>query len=294
MECIYEQDYVADINELRLTYPEYEHLSPAEALDDFVTRVDHYRPHYLPLSDTSDPTRSYIKLINGGARIIVSRVNGYLPTRIVFFLMNVNPEQHTIWLAQPAASQADNGLGAEGHLYSRALYRFLATRQTPAPIAVWTATRQRALATAQFFPDNVVSAQASLCEQEMGAVAGLSDDQIQQHHAAEHACFLANPYLHRYPRGESYRDLAVRLENIIMQLERERKHVLIIAHKSVLRCIYAYFVETREAEIPFVDLAYGEIVEISPRAYGAFEGRYEVATGRVVLEATLRPHIEPA
>lgn len=39
---------------------------------------------------------------------------------------------------------------------------------------------------------------------------------------------------------QSYHDLAVRLESVIMELEREKNDVLIIAHETVLRCLYAY------------------------------------------------------
>lgn len=48
------------------------------------------------------------------------------------------------------------------------------------------------------------------------------------------------PYKHRYPRAESYHDLSVRLEPIIIELEREPSDVVLIGSASVIRCLMAY------------------------------------------------------
>lgn len=52
-----------------------------------------------------------------------------------------------------------------------------------------------------------------------------------------------DPYHHRYPRGESYHDLANRLWPVMLEMEREMSDLLIIAHESVLRVLCAYFME---------------------------------------------------
>ncbi|CAG8710017.1 555_t:CDS:1, partial [Scutellospora calospora] len=44
----------------------------------------------------------------------------------------------------------------------------------------------------------------------------------------------------------SYHDLAVRLEPIILELEHEKNDVLIIAHETVLKCLYAYLFDQPE------------------------------------------------
>ena len=46
----------------------------------------------------------------------------------------------------------------------------------------------------------------------------------------------------RYPRGESYEDVVVRLESVIMELERQ-ENVLVVGHQAVLRCVLAYFLD---------------------------------------------------
>lgn len=61
---------------------------------------------------------------------------------------------------------------------------------------------------------------------------------------------------------QSYHDLAVRLEPIILELEREQNDLLIIAHESVLRVLYGYLMACNAADIPFLEFPRDEIIEV--------------------------------
>ena len=63
---------------------------------------------------------------------------------------------------------------------------------------------------------------------------------------------------------QSYHDLAVRLEPIILELEREQNDLLIIAHESVLRVLYGYLMACNAADIPFLQFPRDEIIEVRP------------------------------
>ena len=41
--------------------------------------------------------------------------------------------------------------------------------------------------------------------------------------------------------GESYLDVIERVRPVIIELERQRRSIVIVCHLAVLRCIYAYF-----------------------------------------------------
>lgn len=69
-------------------------------------------------------------------------------------------------------------------------------------------------------------------------------------------------YHHRFPRAESYHDVAVRLEPIILELEREQNDLLIIAHESVLRVLYGYLMACNASDIPSLSFPRDEIVEV--------------------------------
>jgi 6-phosphofructo-2-kinase / fructose-2,6-biphosphatase 4 len=59
----------------------------------------------------------------------------------------------------------------------------------------------------------------------------------------------------------------VRLEPIILELEREQTDLLIIAHESVLRVLYAYLMHCSTMDIPILKFPRDEIIEIIPAAY---------------------------
>lgn len=61
--------------------------------------------------------------------------------------------------------------------------------------------------------------------------------------------------------------MAVRLEPIILELEREQNDLLIIAHESVLRVLYAYLMHCSTMDIPKLKFPRDHIIEIIPAAY---------------------------
>lgn len=67
--------------------------------------------------------------------------------------------------------------------------------------------------------------------------------------------------------SQSYHDLAVRLEPIILELEREQNDLLIIAHESVVRVLYSYLMHCSTMDIPKLKFPRDEIIEIIPAAY---------------------------
>lgn len=67
-------------------------------------------------------------------------------------------------------------------------------------------------------------------------------EQIQAKYPEEFKARDQNKFAYRYPRGESYEDLVVRLEPVMMELERQG-NVLVVSHQAVLRCVLAYFLD---------------------------------------------------
>jgi 6-phosphofructo-2-kinase / fructose-2,6-biphosphatase 2 len=81
-------------------------------------------------------------------------------------------------------------------------------------------------------------------------------------------------YNYRYRGGESYRDVVIRLEPIIMELERS-ENILIVTHQAVLRCIYAYFKEKNQSESPWMAVSsQSEKIHSSPRANIIIRSRF--------------------
>ena len=59
----------------------------------------------------------------------------------------------------------------------------------------------------------------------------------------------------------------VRLEPVLVELEREQEDILIIGHASVIRCLLAYLIGLPASEIPAIEVARGDLYEVIPASY---------------------------
>lgn len=107
--------------------------------------------------------------------------------------------------------------------------------QDDRPITVWTSTLKRTIATARFLPKHYKQLQwKALDELGSGLCDGLTYEEINRLYPADFSARDKDKYNYRYPGGESYRDVVIRLEPIIMELERS-ENILIITHQAILR-----------------------------------------------------------
>jgi 6-phosphofructo-2-kinase/fructose-2,6-biphosphatase 2 len=119
-------------------------------------------------------------------------------------------------------------------------------------LTVWTSTLKRTIATARFLPEAYTQLQwKALDELDAGVCDGMTYAEIKEKYPEDFAARDDDKYNYRYRGGESYRDVVIRLEPIIMELERS-ENILIVTHQAVLRCIYAYFKEKDQAESPWM------------------------------------------
>lgn len=273
LECLYgeEVDQVdTHVSELRLTIPEYDiSVSDEEALSDFKARINNYRRDYVTLCKAARQDLAYIQIFDGGDRIVVNQISGFLPAKILFYLMNLRHASRSIYLCQAVAQPSQ-------------LARILAA---DAPV-VWTDISPAATALSQPLRPLAVRVRSTLSRLNLGIVEDLAEDQVQAQHPAEHKRHCQDPYHHRFPRAESYHDLVVRLEPIIMELERDAHSILIVADATVLRCIYAYYIEASPFVIPSLVLDPAEVILLQPMAYGCSESRFSLDTAQ-----ELRPKI---
>src|SRR5262249_29633246 len=87
----------ANVRKNKLNLPDYDGMSPDEALPDFHARIAHYARSYRQVGDDEG---SYVKVIDAGRKVITSGIEGYLSSRLAFFLMQIRPTERTIWLTR--------------------------------------------------------------------------------------------------------------------------------------------------------------------------------------------------
>ncbi|MFT3766706.1 MAG: 6-phosphofructo-2-kinase/fructose-2,6-bisphosphatase [Minicystis sp.] len=269
----------ANVRETKLSMPDYVGVDPEEAVRDFRARIAHYERVYEPLDDSDG---SYIKIIDVGQKVVLNKMNGYLPGRLVPLVINLHVAPRPIWLSRHGESAfnvlgiigGDADLSPAGEEYSRELATFVRGRQSPdATVTVWTSTLRRTIQTAQPFTDKPASFRA-LDEIDAGICDGMTYEQIREQMPDVYAARKADKFRYRYPRGESYEDVIQRLDPMIIQLERQRSPVLLIGHQAVLRAIYAYLMDRPPTECPRLEIPLHTVIELTPTAYGCKEERF--------------------
>ena len=211
----------------------------------------------------------------------------------MYFLLNAQLAFRPIYLCRHGKSEdnmagkigGDSALSPPGREFALRLRRFMESLPPAArPSAVWTSTLRRTIQTAR--PLGAAWPQVqwrALDEIDAGSCEGLTYAEIKVNMPDEYAARLQDKLRYRYPRGESYLDVIQRLEPVIIEIERQRSPVLIVAHQAVLRCLYAYFMSRRVEEVPHLEMPLHVVIRLTPSSYGVQEERTELlpSEGRV-------------
>ena len=169
----------------------------------------------------------------------------------------------------------DAQLSPRGEAYARALPS-LVRRSVgdDRKLTIWTSTLQRTIRTARFLPKGHEFLQwKALDEINSGMCDGLTYEEIEEHYPEDFRARDDDKYNYRYRGGESYRDIVIRLEPIIMEIERG-EDIVIVTHQAVLRCIYAYFMNVPQERSPWMEVPLHTLIKLTPKAYHTHEERF--------------------
>ncbi|KAK6122138.1 hypothetical protein DH2020_044117 [Rehmannia glutinosa] len=251
---------------------------------DFKVRLENYEKVYEPVEEGS-----YIKMIDmvsgHGGQIQVNNISGYLPGRIVFFLVNTHLTPRPILLTRHGESRdnvrgrigGDSVISDSGELYAKKLANFVEKRlKNEKAASIWTSTLQRTILTASPIAGFPKIQWRALDEINAGVCDGMTYEEIKKNMPEEYESRKKDKLRYRYPRGESYLDVIQRLEPVIIELERQRAPVVVISHQAVLRALYAYFADRPLKEIPHIEMPLHTIIEIQMGVTGVQEKRYKL------------------
>ncbi|KAL1947499.1 hypothetical protein VTO73DRAFT_13223 [Trametes versicolor] len=264
--------------------PDYKDMSREEARADFERRIREYEAVYETITE---PHLSYLRIKNVGTQVTLCHIHGYLQSRIAFYLMNLHLKPRSIFFSRHGESQfnvegligGDSLLSERGMRYAKTLPSLITDNIGDAPLTVWTSTLQRTIQTAQDLPYPKLTWK-SLDELDAGVCDGMTYEEIEQAYPDDFANRDEDKFNYRYRGGESYRDVVVRLEPVIMELERQ-ENILIIGHQAILRCLYAYFHDLPQADLPYIKIPLHTVIKLTPKAYGCDEERYTLPIGAV-------------
>lgn len=257
-----------------------EFISPA----DYETRVAYYRQGYSPVEEEEG---SYIKMVDNGRRLEIHQIHGFLPAKVAAFVLNLHTQPRSIFLVRSGESEdnvkgqlgGDAGLSPRGLQFADALAAHLASSETGVDcsrLCVWTSCLQRALQTASPIPCGRTVQWQALREIDTGVCDGLTQEEVKARFPQEFWSYQQDPLHYRYPRAENYRDVVARLEPLIFELEQQREPICVVAHQAALRCLYAYFLDVPQQEIPYLSIPLHSVTRLDPRAYVCQEKRVKI------------------
>lgn len=162
-------------------------------------------------------------------------------------------------------------MSSRGQQYAKLLPTLVKNSAGDLPLTCWTSTLKRTGQTARYLEYEKLSWKA-LDELDSGVCDGLTYAEIEKQYPQDFKARDEDKYNYRYLGGESYRDVVIRLEPIIMELERS-ENILIVTHQAVLRCIYAYFMGVNQEKSPWMEVPLHTLIKLTPRAYKTEEER---------------------
>ena len=270
----------ANLRETKLSSPDYAGVDEASALTDFRARIAHYESAYKTLRDDEG---AWLRIVDRGRQVEIHEVWGWIPGRIVSFLTNLQVTRRPVWLTRHGESLwnavgrigGDPELSPRGREFAENLACFVRRHfGRDSDLDVWTSTLRRTIETAA--PLGIEPGQwKALDEIHAGVCDGMTYREIAATMPAEFEARRRDKFSYRYPRGESYQDVVQRVDRVIIELERYRTPVLVIAHRAVLRALRAYFRQLPPAETPFLPMPLHTLLQLTPSAYGCEEVRVE-------------------
>eukprot|EP01017_Pseudomicrothorax_dubius_P022486 TRINITY_DN2435_c0_g1_i4.p1 TRINITY_DN2435_c0_g1~~TRINITY_DN2435_c0_g1_i4.p1 ORF type:complete len:249 (-),score=44.41 TRINITY_DN2435_c0_g1_i4:99-845(-) len=232
-------------------------------------------------------------------------INGFLPCKIVSFLMNLHVEDAPLYLvrAGECTNTRENRIGGdtdlteEGKQYAEMLKTFFEEEKKrgdlrdfkPSQIKIFTSTMVRANSTVERMKqDFQLFHMKNLDEINVGLCDGMTHEQVRREYPLPENMTKHDLILHQFPRGESYADLIERLEPVIHELQRSKTPVIVVSHHSVLKCLAAYFAKHEIDEIPNLEFPLNCIVKMRPDVYHRNETRYilDPITGQSTIQET--------
>ena len=255
-------------------------------INDFNQRMLYYTELYQEFNTNEIKglyNYSYLKISNINELFTIYNVCGFLLSNVISFLLNLNINRNTIYLTRHGQSEynlldkigGNPSITSLGVQYSKELYNYIDNLQLN-DLIIYISTLKRTKETIQpFIKNNYQSIIELKCLDEIdaGIYDSLTYGDIKNKYPEEYKNRKEDKLNYRYPRGESYKDLIIRAQKIIYDIENCDKPILIVAHQAVLRVIYSYFMNIDNTDMTSLDIPLNTIIRLEPYSYQYKEER---------------------
>mmetsp|Transcript_42456 Transcript_42456/g.76285 ORF Transcript_42456/g.76285 Transcript_42456/m.76285 type:complete len:518 (+) Transcript_42456:48-1601(+) len=280
--------------------PDFAHLTEEQALADLKMRIAKYEDVYETVQDSEGP---FIKLYNLSSKVMANHCYGRVAKSILPYLMAIHVGSRPIWLVRAGSGQADEGtlngnrapdrtsrLSQEGREFALSLAAWTFRRadgywedcgKKKEPTMVLTSTMPRAVATVSY--STLRNEQRAALNPIDKGVLGTgwwdvecpSDTppwgEVERRHPEFMAQWRENPLRCHFPGGESYMDVIMRLESVLVDVEMCTRPVLIVSHVTTLQLLKAYFMGMPVEEAWQMQVKKNTVFEVIPTPGGGFQ-----------------------
>ena len=257
-----------------------------DTINDFNQRMLYYTDVYQQFNINEIENLdnySYLKISNINELFTIYNVCGFLLSNVISFLLNLNINRNTIYLTRHGQSKYNilDKIGGNpsitdlGVVYSKKLYKYINNLQLN-DLVIYISTLKRTKETIEPFiknNNNSIIELKCLDEIDAGIYDSLTYKEIKEKYPEEYNNRKKDKLNYRYPRGESYKDLIIRAQKIIYEIENTDKPILIVSHQAILRVIYSYFMNIDNLSMTNLNIPLNTIIKLNPSSYQYDEER---------------------
>lgn len=174
----------------------------------------------------------------------------------------------------PSALTSNAQLSASGREFAARCGKYVANRCKNEDIVVFTSTLPRAIETAEALKQHsefrsIASEEwSSLGMLDTGICHGLSVKHIREHMQNEYSLWQADCFNYRFPGGESILDMNKRLSEVVLEIERVNKPLIVVSHLTTIQSLVAYFTSRVPTAIPLINIPRHSVIVLLPSIYG--------------------------
>lgn len=104
-KCDDEELIMGNIRDVKTTSPDYQGQDPEQAALDFRNRIRNYEKIYKSVNEDGDEDHlTFLKIMDVGKQVIINRIQDYLQSRVVYYLMNLHIRPRSVWLSRVCSS----------------------------------------------------------------------------------------------------------------------------------------------------------------------------------------------
>ena len=257
----------------KIKLPDFAMLTPEQAELEFVKRIDYYRMIYAPLKDE----RNFIRIDSLRNRILEEKNLDSFPLYLWIRDIIVTEVINSLFLIRHTETEFNtvSRIGGNPLLTERGLRQAELIgeffRNTEISY-IYTSSKQRTIQTARPIAQKQKDCQIipikEFDELDSGVCDSMTYSEIQEKYPEIYRGRKAEKYRYRYPGGESYEDMKLRIEIGIKKaffINLEAKHIMIIGHQAVNRMILSHFLYRREEDVPYLYIPQDRFYHISAR-----------------------------